>query len=100
MQCLPFHNDEQSDSGHNHTSDADAELGSDGQGTKASLSTSTFANSHSRAPSISTQSCHKHTLHPPPRNEAAWRLSKLRQMHMNRGWLSLHQSNKITRWHR
>jgi len=39
------------------------------------------------------------TLHPPPRNEAAWRLSKLRQMHVNRGWLSLHQSNKITRWH-
>jgi len=61
MQCLPFHNDEQSDSGHNHTLDADAELGSDGQGTKASLSTSTFANSHSQAPSISTQSSHKHT---------------------------------------
>ena len=58
-----FHSDEKSDGRHNHTSehDADAELGSDGQGTKASLSTSTFANSHSWAPSISTQSSHKRT---------------------------------------
>jgi len=58
-----FHNDEQSDGGHNHTSehDPDAELGSDGQGTKASLSKSTFANSHSWAPSISMQSSHKCT---------------------------------------
>jgi len=44
-----FYNDEQSDGRHNYTleHDADAELGSDGQGTKASLSTSTIANSHS-----------------------------------------------------
>ena len=58
-----FHNDEQSDGGHNHTlkHDADAELRLDGQGTKASLSTSTFSNSHSQAPSISMQSSHKCT---------------------------------------
>ena len=60
-----FYNDEWSDGRHNYTleRDADAGLGSDGpsQGTKASLSTSTFANPHSQAPSISTQSSHKCT---------------------------------------
>ena len=45
-----FHNNEQSDGGHNHIPEHDAD---------ASLST--FANSHSRAPSISTQSSHKCT---------------------------------------
>jgi len=67
MQCLPFHNDEQSDSGHNHTLDADAELGG-WSGTKASLSTSTFANSILGHPPFRRNHL-INTLHPPPRNE-------------------------------
>lgn len=57
-----FYNDEQSD-GRQPEHDADTGLGSDGpsQGTKASLSTSTFANPHSQAPSILMQSSHKCT---------------------------------------
>jgi len=65
-----FYNDELSNGGHNYTPehDADAELGSDGQGPKASRSTSTFANSYSHPPSTSMQSSHKHatsTSRPP-----------------------------------
>ncbi len=65
-----FYNDELSDDGHNYTPehDADAELGSDGQGPKASQSTSTFANSYSHPPSTLMQLSHKHatsTLRPP-----------------------------------
>jgi hypothetical protein len=55
-----FYNDKQSNGGHDYTP-VDTKLGLDGQGATPSLSTPTFVNSHSWAPSISTQSSHKCT---------------------------------------
>jgi len=61
MQCLPFITMNRATVGTTTHWMLMLSLGRMVQGTKASLSTSTFANSPFSAPSISTQSSHKHT---------------------------------------